>query len=154
MSTIMLTSKTVGAIEFLDGDLLAMPTQTYLRDIPACPGPPSFQRGPIRFEVPRGAVDTHAHVIGLPPHFPFVTERSYTPPAATPREYIAMLDATGMTYGVLTQVSVHGTDNSLLVETLRASKERLRGIAVINLDCPERERAALKSAGVVGLRIN
>jgi predicted TIM-barrel fold metal-dependent hydrolase len=149
-----LTSKTVGAIEFLDGDLLAMPTQTYLRDIPACPGPPSFQRGPIRFEVPRGAVDTHAHVIGLPPHFPFVTERSYTPPAAAPREYIAMLDATGMTYGVLTQVSVHGTDNSLLVETLRASKERLRGIAVINLDCPERERAALKSAGVVGLRIN
>jgi predicted TIM-barrel fold metal-dependent hydrolase len=65
-----------------------------------------------------------------------------------------MLDATGITYGVLTQVSVHGTDNRLLLETLRANTGRLRGIAVINLDCPERERAALKNAGVVGLRIN
>jgi predicted TIM-barrel fold metal-dependent hydrolase len=132
----------------------AMPIQAHLRDIPACPGPPSFQRGPTRFKVPGGAVDTHAHVIGLPPHFPFVSERSYTPPAAAPREHIAMLDATGMTYGVLTQVSVHGTDNRLLVEGLRANNRRLRGIAVINLDCPEGERAALKNAGVVGLRIN
>jgi 2-pyrone-4,6-dicarboxylate lactonase len=41
-----------------------------------------------------------------------------------------MLDAMGMTYGVLTQVSVHGTDNRLLAETLRTSKRRLRGIAV------------------------
>jgi predicted TIM-barrel fold metal-dependent hydrolase len=125
-----------------------------VRDIPACPAPPSIQHGPTRFRVPRGAVDTHSHVIGLPPHFPFVSERSYTPPAAAPREYFAMLDAMGMTYGVLTQVSVHGTDNRLLVETLRTSKRRLRGIAVINLDCPERECVVLKDAGVVGLRIN
>ena len=131
-----------------------MPVQGDMRDIPACPGPPSSQRGPMRFLVPPGAVDTHAHVIGLPPHFPYVSQRSYTPPAAPPREYMAMLDATGMTYGVLTQVSVHGTDNRLLAETLRNNNRRLRGIAVIDLDCPERERAALKDAGVVGLRIN
>ncbi len=101
-----------------------------------------------------GAVDTHAHVIGLPPDYPFMADRSYTPPEATARAYLAMLDATGATYGVLTQVSVHGTDNRLLAETLRANRQRLRGIAVIPLDCPERERAALKEAGVVGLRIN
>ena len=80
--------------------------------------------------------------------------RSYTPPEATARDYIAMLDATGMTYGVLTQVSVHGTDNRLMVDALRAHRRRLRGIAVIPLDCPETEREALKDAGVVGLRIN
>ena len=51
--------------------------------------------------MPRGAVDTHAHVIGLPPDYPFMPERSYTPPEATAQSYIAMLDATGMTYGVL-----------------------------------------------------
>lgn len=99
-------------------------------------------------------VDTHAHVIGLPPDYPFMPGRSYTPPEATARDYIAMLDATGMTYGVLTQVSVHGTDNRLMADTLRAHRQRLRGIAVIPLDCPEKERAALKEAGVVGLRIN
>lgn len=119
-----------------------------------CPGPPPEQRTSSRFQVPRGAVDTHAHVIGLPPDYPFVAARSYTPPEATARDYIAMLDATGMTYGVLTQVSVHGTDNRLMVDTLRAHRQRLRGIAVIPLDCPEKDRAALKDAGVVGLRIN
>lgn len=119
-----------------------------------CPGPPPEQRTSSRFQVPRGAVDTHAHVIGLPPDYPFVAARSYTPPEATARDYIAMLDATGMTYGVLTQVSVHGTDNRLMVDTLRAHRQRLRGIAVIPLDCAEKDRAALKDAGVVGLRIN
>ncbi|HEX7789273.1 MAG TPA: amidohydrolase family protein [Afipia sp.] len=127
---------------------------SHANEAPACPGPQSSQHGPLRFKVPRGAVDTHAHVIGLPPEYPFVAARSYTPPEASARDYIAMLDATGMAYGVLTQVSVHGTDNRLLVETLRAHRQRLRGIAVIPLDCPERERAALKESGVVGLRIN
>lgn len=119
-----------------------------------CPGPPPEQRTGSRFQVPRGAVDTHAHVIGLPPDYPFVAARSYTPPEATARDYITMLDAIGMTYGVLTQVSVHGTDNRLMVDTLRAHRQRLRGIAVIPLDCAEKDRAALKDAGVVGLRIN
>jgi predicted TIM-barrel fold metal-dependent hydrolase len=104
--------------------------------------------------VPRGAVDTHSHVIGQPPDYPFVPHRSYTPPAASARDYIAMLDATGMTYGVLTQVSVHGFDNRLLVEALTAHRQRLRGIAVIPLDASDRDRAALKDVGVVGLRIN
>jgi predicted TIM-barrel fold metal-dependent hydrolase len=121
---------------------------------PACPGPLAVQHGTTRFQVPRGAVDTHAHVIGLPPARPFVAARSYTPPEATAADYLAMLDATGMSHGVLTQVSVHGTDNRLLIETLQAHRARLRGIAVIPLDCPERERAALKDAGVVGLRMN
>ena len=121
---------------------------------PTCPGPQSSQHKATRFVVPKGAVDTHAHVIGLPPDYPFVDARSYTPPAASAADYLAMLDATGMTYGVLTQVSVHGTDNRLLAETLRAHRQRLRGIAVIPLDCPDRDRAALKDAGVVGLRMN
>lgn len=133
-----------------------MPDATHItsKEAPACPGPHSPPHGPTRFKVPRGAVDTHAHVIGLPPDYPFMAERSYTPPEATARDYLAMLDATGMTYGVLTQVSVHGSDNRLMVDTLRAHWQRLRGIAVIPLDCPEREKIALKDAGVVGLRIN
>lgn len=131
------------------------PVNADVKEAPACPGPLEIQQHlPTRFKVPRGAVDTHCHVIGLPPEYPFVAGRAYTPPAASARDYLAMLDATGMTYGVLTQVSVHGTDNRLMVETLRAHRQRLRGIAVIPLDCPEQEKAALKDAGVVGLRMN
>jgi predicted TIM-barrel fold metal-dependent hydrolase len=121
---------------------------------PACPGPPAQQRASVRVAVPAGAVDTHAHVIGLPPDHPFVAERAYTPQAATAQAYLDMLDATQMTYGVLTQVSVHGTDNRLLVDALRANPARLRGIAVIDLDAPDALRAALREAGVVGLRLN
>ena len=123
-------------------------------EAPACPGPDPHPHGPTLYRVPAGAVDTHAHVIGLPPSYPFVANRSYTPPEATARSYLAMLDATGMTYGVLVQVSVHGTDNRLLLETLRANKERLRGIAVIPLGLPDRDLTAMKGAGIVGLRLN
>ena len=65
-----------------------------------------------------------------------------------------MLDATGTTYGVLVQVSVHGTDNSLLVEALRAHPGRLRGVAVTPPDISDRALAELKDAGVTGLRLN
>src|SRR5688500_9286112 len=100
---------------------------------PTCPGPDPTSHGPALFTVPPGAVDTHAHVIGLPPDHPFAETRSYTPPEATPQAYLHMLDATGMTYGVLVQVSVHGIDNRLLVKTLRANRKRLKGIAVVPL---------------------
>jgi 2-pyrone-4,6-dicarboxylate lactonase len=125
-----------------------------MSEIRTCPAPDPHPTGPSRYAVPAGAVDTHAHVIGLPPDYPLVADRSYTPPAAPAARYHAMLDATGMRHGVLVQVSVHGTDNRLLVETLRADSERLRGIAVVPLGLPERELAALKEAGVVGLRLN
>ncbi len=123
-------------------------------DPPACPGPAPDPHPPTRFRVPAGAVDTHAHVIGAPPAYPFVAGRSYTPPEATPDAYIAMLDGTGMTYGVLVQVSVHGTDNRLMLETLRAHPKRLRGIAVIPIGLHDKDLMALKDAGVVGLRLN
>jgi predicted TIM-barrel fold metal-dependent hydrolase len=121
---------------------------------PACPAPDPAPHGPRRFTVQPGAVDTHAHVIGLPPHHPFVETRSYTPPEATPQAYLRMLDATGMTFGVLVQVSVHGTDNRLMLETLRTNPQRLKGIGVVPLGLPDASYEALKRAGVVGLRLN
>ena len=121
---------------------------------PDCPGPDPAPRGATRFRVPPDAVDTHAHVIGVPPAFPFTAGRSYTPPAATPEAYLAMLDATGMTHGVLVQVSVHGTDNRLMLDTLRATGGRLRGIGVVPPDLAREDADMMKRDGVVGLRLN
>ncbi|HMH91875.1 MAG TPA: amidohydrolase family protein [Streptosporangiaceae bacterium] len=115
-----------------------------------CPPPDPAPHAPARVAVPPGAVDTHAHIVGDK----FIPERSYTPPPASTDNYLRMLDATGMTYGVLIQVSVHGTDNSLLVETLRAHPNRLRGVAVAPADLSDRALAELKDAGVTGLRLN
>lgn len=121
---------------------------------PSCPPPDPAPRGPTRFTVPQGSVDTHAHVIGAPPDYPFVDARSYTPPVANPAAYLSMLTATGMQYGVLVQVSVHGTDNRLLLETLAQHRHRLRGIAVMPLGLPQSQYDHARDAGVVGLRLN
>jgi predicted TIM-barrel fold metal-dependent hydrolase len=121
---------------------------------PACPGPDPQPRAPLSFKVPAGAVDTHAHVIGLPPDYPFVAGRSYTPPEARAAQYLEMLDAIKMTYGVLIQVSVHGTDDRLMRETLRANRQRLRGISVLPLGLPNSDYEKATSDGVVGLRLN
>jgi len=123
-------------------------------EIPDCPGPQPVQHGASRYVMPVRAVDTHAHVIGAPPAHPFVGSRSYTPPPASEAAYLAMLDATGMTYGVLIQVSVHGVDNRMMVASLRAHPQRLRGIAVVDPAIDARALTALKEAGVVGLRLN
>lgn len=123
-------------------------------EAPPCPGPDPHPHGPTRFTVPAGAVDTHAHVIGVPPAYPLVPNRSYTAPEASEAAYLGMLDATGMTYGVLIQVSVHGTDNRLMLKTLKANPRRLKGVAVTDLGLPDAAYGELKDAGVVGLRIN
>lgn len=113
-------------------------------------GPDPAPRAPARVTVPPGAVDTHAHVVGDT----FIPERSFTPPPASTEDYLRMLDATGMTYGVLVQVSVHGTDNTVLLRALREHPGRLRGVAVIEPDLTDRALAELKGAGVTGLRLN
>jgi 2-pyrone-4,6-dicarboxylate lactonase len=121
---------------------------------PLSPPPDPNQHPPTRYALPAGVVDAHAHIIGDGVAQPYVPERSFTPVPAPQEDYLAMLNATGMTYGVLVQVSAHGTDNSLLVDTLKANPDRLRGIAVAPYDLPDSELATLKDAGVVGLRLN
>lgn len=114
------------------------------------PAPDAAPRPPHRYRLPEGAVDAHAHVIGNA----FIEARSYTPRPASQGAYLQMLDATGIAQGVLVQVSVHGTDNSLMLHALEAHRARLRGIAVIRPDLPDAELARLKASGVVGLRLN
>jgi len=122
-------------------------------EAPPCQGPDPHPRAP-HFRVPRGACDCHAHVIGSPERYPFTSERSYTPPPAPEETYFAMHRALGIERGVLVQISVHGTDNRLLVDTLRRHPERLRGIAVVDPDVADAELDVLEAAGVRGVRCN
>ncbi|MGE8703553.1 MAG: amidohydrolase family protein [Achromobacter sp.] len=103
--------------------------------------------------IPGAAVDTHAHVFhqGLA----LANTRRHTPDYdATLVEYLGLLDAHGMSHGVLVQPSFLGTDNSHLVEALRAAPARLRGVAVVAQDAAESELQVLADAGVVGIRLN
>ena len=120
---------------------------------PDCQGPDPHPHA-ARFKPPPGACDSHAHVIGPPERYPFVATRSFTPPPAPEAAYLAMHDALGIERGVLVQVSVHGTDNSYMVETLRRHPKRLRGVAVVGAEVTDKTLADLHAAGVRGLRIN
>lgn len=118
-----------------------------------CAAPLLVTRAPS-FVPPPGACDCHAHVIGLPPAHPFVAERSYTPPEATPAAYLGNLRALGMARGVLVTVSVHGDDNRLMSDTIAAHRDRLAGVAVVRPDVSARTLDALGEAGVRALRLN
>jgi predicted TIM-barrel fold metal-dependent hydrolase len=120
---------------------------------PACAGPRADMHAPP-WPVPFGACDAHAHVVGDGFEYPFVASRSYTPPAAGERQYMRMLDGLGLTFGVLVQVSVHGTDNRLMLEVLRNHPQRLRGIAVSAPDIADAALHDMHDAGVRGLRLN
>lgn len=110
---------------------------------------------PPAFILPALACDTHAHVIASDPvRYPMSPQRSYTPPPAPEDAYLRMLDATGMARGVLVQISVYGTDNRVMVESLRRHPDRLRGVAVVAPDVSDAELADLHAAGVRGLRLN
>lgn len=116
-----------------------------------CASPDPTPRPPTRFKMPPGAVDTHAHVIGPAP---YIESRMYTPSPATAEQYLRMLDAVGTTYGVLIQVSVHGNDNSVMLDCLKANSQRLRGVAMAPYDLPDQDLQRLRDAGVTGLRMN
>jgi predicted TIM-barrel fold metal-dependent hydrolase len=99
------------------------------------------------------AVDTHAHVFekGLP----LAEPRRYTPDRdASLGDYLAQLDAHGLSHGVLVQPSFLGTDNSYLLRALRWFPERLRGVVVIDPDTTDDALRDMAVAGVVGIRLN
>ncbi len=101
---------------------------------------------------PVTGVDSHAHVFrrGLP----LADVRRYAPDYdATPEDYIRVLDANGVSHGVLVQPSFLGTDNSYLLDALR-HYPRFRGIAVVPPTVSPDELQALDEAGVVGIRLN
>jgi predicted TIM-barrel fold metal-dependent hydrolase len=81
--------------------------------------------------------------------------RRYAPGYEAPLSlYLEQLNHNGMSNGVLVQPSFLGTDNSYLVECLKATAGRLRGIAVVDPAVSADELRALDRAGVVGIRVN
>ncbi|QIG93087.1 MULTISPECIES: amidohydrolase family protein [unclassified Bradyrhizobium] len=107
----------------------------------------------VRAEVRQSAIDTHAHVFhrGLK----LAPGRRYAPDYDAPLDlYLQQLDQNGITNGVLVQPSFLGTDNSYLVECLKATNGRLHGIAVVDPGVAADELRALDRAGVVGIRLN
>jgi len=120
---------------------------------PECAGPDFNPRAPKR-GLPRRACDTHAHIMGPRARHDYSPERVYTPPDCLLTDYLHMLDTLGVERAVLVQPSVYGTDNTVMLEAMKAAGGRLRGVAVVEEDISETDLKALNDAGVRGVRVN
>ncbi|MDA1022845.1 MAG: amidohydrolase family protein [Proteobacteria bacterium] len=121
--------------------------------LPGCAPPDPDTRTP-NLSMPAKACDSHAHVFGPQDVYPFDPGRSYTPPDAPYAVYRHMLDVLGVERACLVQPSVHGTDNTAMLDAIKAADGAFRGIAVIDRETPDAELQRLHDGGVRGLRIN
>jgi len=99
------------------------------------------------------AVDSHAHVflgsLRFAPHARHAPDYD-----ATLGTYLDLLDGHAVSHAVLVQPSFLGTDNSFMLDALRAQPGRLRGVAVVAPGTPFEPLAALAESGVCGIRFN
>ena len=100
--------------------------------------------------------DCHAHVFD-PGRHPYIARADYEPhpsQAGTPEQFVAVLDAHGFSHGLIVGPAPYRTDNRCLLDAIARMGGRLKGIALVESDVPEKEIARLKEGGVVGVRIN
>src|SRR5512140_1431406 len=107
-----------------------------------------------RITLPPLACDTHAHICGPKARYAYYSERIYTPADALLTDYQHMLSTLGVERAVLVQPSVYGTDNTVMLEAMKAAGPRFRGVAVVAEDVSARELDRMHDAGVRGVRVN
>jgi predicted TIM-barrel fold metal-dependent hydrolase len=102
------------------------------------------------------AVDSHAHVF-CGDTYPYSPDTLYKPhpgQAGTAAKFRAVLDAHGMTHGLLVGAGPYGADNRCMLNAIAGSGGRFKGIALVKAGVADRELASLADQGVVGIRIN
>ena len=120
------------------------------------PGWLDWYAGPAKptFKLPAGSVDAHCHVFGPGAEFPFAQERKYTPCDASKQQLFALRDHLGFSRNVVVQATCHGADNSAMVDALRHSGGRARGVATVKRSISDAQLQELHQAGVRGVRFN
>ncbi len=103
-------------------------------------------------EASRG-VDAHAHVFSATA--PAIAGARYRPEyAATLDAWRALWPASGITHGVLTQVSFFGADNREMLAAIARDPARLRGVAIVEPHWDLATLRALDAGGVRAVRLN
>lgn len=101
------------------------------------------------------AADCHAHLIDRA--YPFASEVNYLPENGQfggALRFISVLDAHGLSHGLVVAAEPYGTDNSCMLDGIALSQGRLKGIALVDPAIGEADLARLAEQGVVGIRYN
>ena len=105
-----------------------------------------------RFKAPPGAADCHVHVMGPFDRFPLPDHPGYLPPTAPVERFVEGLDLRGLARGVIVQSSSHGKDLRVLFDAVQRYPQRLRGVGLADESATDDELAAMRAAGIRGLR--
>jgi 2-pyrone-4,6-dicarboxylate lactonase len=106
------------------------------------------------FMLPLGSVDAHCHVFGPGNDFPYAPERKYTPCDAGKHKLFGLRDHLGLSRNVIVQATCHGADNRAMIDALRASCGKARGVATVRPDISAEDLAEMHETGVRGVRFN
>jgi predicted TIM-barrel fold metal-dependent hydrolase len=102
-------------------------------------------------------IDCHIHAID-PVRFPYADDTPYRPSGqeiAPAAQLIRVLDVFDVRHALVVATNTgYGSDSRILLDTLRASNGRFKGVAVGEKDVDVGELERLKKAGVVGIAYN
>ena len=118
---------------------------------PMIAGPDPDPKKPA-YVAPAGAVDTHTHIFGPVSAYPYVENRSYTPPEAPLASFRALHERIGVKRAVIVNATVHGTDNRVITDAIAQSNGAYLGIGNVDDTMSEDQLAALNKAGLRGCR--
>ncbi|MET0204242.1 MAG: amidohydrolase family protein [Casimicrobiaceae bacterium] len=106
-----------------------------------------------KLKVPPLSCDAHAHVLGPASKYPYVANRSYTPPDALPSDFLRMLNVLGMERMVVVQASCYGEDNRRTIDAVQElGMHRARGVVMVGASIAESELQAMHDKGVRATR--
>ena len=106
------------------------------------------------YRLPPGACDAHCHVFGPGARFAYSPKRTYEPTDAPAAQLRALHALLGIERVVLVQASIHGHDNSAMLDAIAQSPDTYRGVAMVPASIADAELRALHEGGVRSLRFN
>lgn len=102
-------------------------------------------------------IDCHVHIFD-PARFPYAPDTWYTPAGGetgTAAQLTQVMDAHGVRHALLVGPnSGYGLDNRCLLDAIKHSAGRFKGVAVVRNDAGRAELQDLQAQGVVGVAMN
>ena len=107
-----------------------------------------------RFVVPAGACDAHMHVFGPAAIYPHVAMPHYTLPDGKLEHYLGLMQVLGIERFIIVQPSFYGTDNSCLLDALKAAGNKARGVVMFEPEVSDAELDRFHAAGARAVRLD
>jgi 2-methylaconitate cis-trans-isomerase PrpF/predicted TIM-barrel fold metal-dependent hydrolase len=119
----------------------------------SCMAPDKNTKTPT-YIAPKNACDAHCHIFGPHALFPYSDKATYWPPDAPEADLRKMHDTLGIQRAVLVQASCHGTDNTAMVDAIKKSNGRYKGVCIADDTFTDADFKYLDDNGVKGVRFN